>query len=116
MRNHVKTFQPRFADLVEQGIKTQTIRKIPVVMPAIGDTISLRKWEGVPRRKGSKHTVIGLGIISHVSPVTIDHEGVRGLDAESIALDDGFQDWAEMRDWFDKTHGLPFYGILIGWW
>jgi hypothetical protein len=28
---------------------------------------------------------------------------------------DGFTNWAEMRDWFDQLHGLPFSGLLIEW-
>jgi hypothetical protein len=34
---------------------------------------------------------------------------------DTFAERDGFKDWAEMAAWFDKTHGLPFKGLLIGW-
>ena len=31
------------------------------------------------------------------------------------AVDDGFDSFAEMLEWFEKTHGLPFEGQLIQW-
>ena len=35
--------------------------------------------------------------------------------ATAIAKADGFGSWEEMLDWFEKTHGLPFEGLLIRW-
>lgn len=32
-----------------------------------------------------------------------------------FAKRDGFQSWIEMSDWFEKTHELPFKGLLIRW-
>ena len=32
---------------------------------------------------------------------------------EEFAQADGFDSWAEMLGWFEKTHGLPFIGRLI---
>jgi hypothetical protein len=32
---------------------------------------------------------------------------------QQLAKDDGFQDWAEMREWFRNEHGLPFDGLSI---
>ncbi len=36
-------------------------------------------------------------------------------DLDTFAHSDGFRDYAEMRDWFEQTHGLPFEGLLIRW-
>lgn len=36
-----------------------------------------------------------------------------GLDTFAIA--DGFSNWLELKNWFAKTHGLPFKGKLIKW-
>ena len=33
----------------------------------------------------------------------------------TIARADGFDKWGELADWFEKTHGLPFQGLLIRW-
>jgi len=32
-----------------------------------------------------------------------------------LARLDGFKSAAAMFDWFEKTHGLPFEGLLIRW-
>lgn len=32
-----------------------------------------------------------------------------------FAKADGFSEWSEMEEWFEKEHGLPFEGILILW-
>lgn len=37
------------------------------------------------------------------------------LNLDTFARLDGFADWHEMRDWFSKTHGLPFNGVMIEW-
>lgn len=53
--------------------------------------------------------------------ITISSDGVKigsrnsPLLSKSIAKKDGFKDFAEMAAWFDKTHGLPFSGVLISW-
>ncbi len=33
----------------------------------------------------------------------------------AFARTDGFRDYLEMLQWFEKTHGLPFKGLLIRW-
>ncbi len=37
------------------------------------------------------------------------------ISREGIAKLDGFDSWAKMKAFFEKTHGLPFEGVLIGW-
>jgi hypothetical protein len=34
---------------------------------------------------------------------------------EEIAKRDGFSSTVEMAEWFDRTHGLPFEGLVIRW-
>lgn len=34
---------------------------------------------------------------------------------QRFARRDGFKNWTEMYRWFEKTHGLPFKGVLIRW-
>jgi hypothetical protein len=36
-------------------------------------------------------------------------------NADAFARADGFTDWLGIVDWFEKTHGLPFEGLLIRW-
>ena len=36
-------------------------------------------------------------------------------EVDELARADGFDDWEYMLNWFEKTHGLPFEGLLIRW-
>ena len=118
-------FQERFAPLVAAGTKRQTIRK--TARCKVGDWVSLRRWSGKAYR--SKQEVLRTDVCTAVVQVRIDRDSVyfdaakyserqrarseRHLDR--IAVLDGFKDWAEMRDWFESVHGLPFSGWLIEW-
>ncbi|MEO0413869.1 MAG: ASCH domain-containing protein [Verrucomicrobiota bacterium] len=133
-------FQPRFADLVEAEEKGHTIRPLPKgpkYMPKVGDVISCRKWEGKPYR--SKHVELLKAEVTDVFMVRVleaSVECVRGViwdedrqvwvplpdcdfwrvsNLDIFAENDGFKDWADMKSWFEKTHQLPFEGVLIKW-
>lgn len=43
------------------------------------------------------------------------HNGPADFYLENFARADGFDSFAKMADYFDKTHGLPFSGFLIEW-
>lgn len=120
MRTFVKTFKPRFAPLVEAGTKLQTVRPTPKRdqdMPHAGDRISCREWTGKPY--ASKQRMLREGIIERVAHCEITNECVivnsQAEPLQAFANADGFADEFEMWDWFKKTHGLPFEGILIRW-
>jgi len=121
-------FQPRFALAVACGAKRQTIR--PRAGCAAGDELSLRRWAGKPYR--SKQVEIMRATCTGVQQVFIDAdigcwprswifinidggEELSARQAERFARDDGFASRAEMREWFDRVHGLPFCGDLIRW-
>jgi hypothetical protein len=63
--------------------------------------------------KNPKSVRIGFG------PVCLKaHENefyLNALNKYLTAKDDGFVDFDEMFDWFEKVHGLPFTGQLIKW-
>ena len=127
MSRWIYCFQPRFAELVANGAKTQTIRanRKDGRFPVAGDVLSLRAWSGKPYRSkqrqlrpecpcvaSSEILIISVGVVETKSP------WVRVLDNDQLdvfAKADGFADFAEMVAWFDETHGLPFSGVLIGW-
>lgn len=110
----VRLFQPRFASLVESGVKLQTLRKTPKRMPKVGSKISLRVWTGNPYR--SKQRVLKESIITRVEPFDLDAMRLdEPAKRDAFARADGFADWADMLAWFVQTHGLPFRGILIAW-
>lgn len=113
-------FQPRFADLVESGQKTQTIRK--TLRAKVGDPVQL--YTGQRTKQCRK---LGEGRIVSIHEMIVAR-GIRpgygfalgGLilskeDMNLLARCDGFIDSAEMFDWFEKHHGLPFDGFLYKW-
>lgn len=124
-RRFVRMFQPRFAEMVEDGRKRQTLRPTPKRMPEPGDLISLRAWTGKPYR--SKQRVLKEAVVVGVEPISISASvlGIglskwvygfgRTLSMDSFARRDGFKDFPEMAAWFEEQHGLPFNGILIRW-
>lgn len=112
-RTFVRMFQPRFAPLVESGAKFQTIRNTPKVLPRVGDRVSCREWTGKPYR--SKQRVLREAEITLVGPVRIEFQETASRANHDFARNDGFEDFWDMLAWFEKTHGLPFDGILIQW-
>ena len=121
----VRTFQGRFVDLVKQNIKKQTVRKTPKRMMKPGDIIDCRMWEGKPYH--SEQIKLMESIITEVSEIEIylDQTIISNLanfsrtriigGLNEFAKSDGFIDWNDMIAWFNRTHGLPFKGVLIKW-
>ena len=112
-------FQKRFAPLVESGEKRQTIRKYRKdgrdAKP--GDTLFL--YTGM-RTKACR--LIATVRCEATFPMRLTRERPTDLTPTELLLDDefaakldGFESHAEMLDWFEKTHGLPFTGLLIRW-
>ncbi len=126
-------FQKQFAAAVESGEKRQTIRAFRKDgrNPKPGDTLYL--YTGMRTKQCRK---LGEVICSDARELWIarattefdcpyllwlgrgEHQTMCSElmgQAEEMAKADGFSDWNEMVDWFDKTHGLPFEGLLIKW-
>ena len=107
-------FNSRFAPLVANGSKTQTVRKARKRPIRAGDTVHLFQ---VQRTK--KCLRLGEGRVSAVFPVSI----ATGLvvDGDPVFLpnifarNDGFSCFADMREWFKVRYGLPFNGVVICW-
>ena len=111
-------FQKQFAADVESGKKTQTIRsrrKHPIKK---GDTLYL--YTGARTKACRKlrevrcKDVLDIFIFKDFFAAGQSLYHRNGVLNEFAQLD-GFKDWTEMCDWFDKTHGLPFNGDLIKW-
>lgn len=120
----VKMFKPRFAPLVESGVKRQTVRPIPKRKPTTGEPISLRTWTGLPYR--SKQRILRESIVTEVETISLHDTGRELLvyvnnselhpeQINAFAVADGFKDGIEMFNWFEANHGLPFDGIVIKW-
>lgn len=117
-------FKPRFADLVKNGSKKQTIRPGMKRRIETGMIADCREWDGKPYR--SKQIKLREGIIFHVRDVMICNENIylKGSDGfypcsdlttHDLSRSDGFYSWSDMRDWFQQTHGLPFIGRMVLW-
>lgn len=120
----IRMFKPRFAPMVVDGRKRQTVRPRPTkrrYIPRVGDTIRMCRWAGKAYR--SKQIVLSHGTITEVASVGI---GLRGsiaiagrplniVQRAAFAQADGFLNHAEMIGWFREEHGLPFRGVLIKW-
>ncbi len=119
-------FQKQFAAAVESGQKRQTIRarRMDGRNPKPCDTLYL--YTGM-RTKGCRK-------LAEVECISVDLFQLEGemddygiwretearignypLDVEEIAVADGFESARHMLEWFEKTHGLPFEGLLIRW-
>lgn len=114
-------FKPRFAPLVADSTKVQTIRPPRKKSVRPGHILSLRKWSGLPYRS-PQVILCPPRVCLAVEPVRVARDRIvvssRTLDceaAETFAAADGFVNFAEMVEWFDNEHGLPFDGILIRW-
>jgi len=130
-------FQKRFAPLVESGEKRQTIRayRKDGRDPKPGDTLYL--YTGMRTKKCRKlgeaecksaRRIQLLDIESGERPLTVTLDSREGwqdrpvaayvlnpFQRSDVAERDGFADASEMFAWFEKTHGLPFEGLLIRW-
>lgn len=117
-------FQKRFADLVASGEKQQTIRA-----PRRGRSRHARSGETINLftglrtkqvRRLKEATCTGCyPIMIHRDSIHIGWpEGTKNLiasDADTFAQADGFESFDDMQRWFQKTHELPFLGVLIQW-
>ena len=115
-------FQKQFADVVERGEKTQTIRAPRKNGHAkVGDNLQL--YYGMRTKQCRK---LRDAVCTKCLNVTITRDFVRLSGGDRITMsnshalirfasDDGFDSWQQMRDWFDDKYGLPFSGVLISW-
>jgi len=112
-------FQKEFAELVRTGQKTQTIRTLRKYPVKVGERLYL--YVGLRTKKCEK---LGEGICTRIMEIQINKNSVVEVNCvlypnidhlDKRAHDDGFSSWEEMRDWFDKMHGIPFEGVLIKW-
>lgn len=106
-----------FVDKVESGAKPTTIRAMRKQLPKVGDLAHC--FTGMRTKKCRRLMVAP---IVEVKLITItEHRiklGNKWLDAveqEAVRSWDGFSTLPEMRDYFARTHGLPFKGFWTKW-
>ncbi len=121
-------FQKQFVALVESGEKRQTIRayRKDGREPKSGERLYLytglrtkqcRKLGEAVCLNARRFEITGeaSGIFWLIEDDGGDMEVMTTDECHDLASADGFATHYEMTDWFKKTHGLPFEGVLIRW-
>jgi hypothetical protein len=110
-------FKSQFAEAVADGTKTQTVRQLGKRRWIVGDRAVC--FTGM-RHKGCR--LLCVGTVYKIAIVRMSENGLEldeyypGLvEANEIAVLDGFQNVDAMLDWFKAQYGLPFIGQLIRW-
>ena len=110
-------FKKQFADFVESGVKTQTIRKIRKRPIRIGDTLQL--YTGMRTKKCRKlRTAVAIDVKTIVidqNTVIVDGNQIDFDELEKLAIADGFHSICEFKGFFNSRYGIPFVGQLIKW-
>lgn len=118
------SYTPELAPLVKSGAKRQTIRTKRKIRPRVGQLA--HNYAG---GYSTKRQHLGSPVITEVYDILIGGNGVimnydndvgeypltTDYELNSFASDDGFEDWAAMREWFNRNGGLPFEGDIIKW-
>lgn len=125
-------FMKQFADEVEDGRKCRSIRapRKNGRNPKPGDTLQLytgmrspscRKLMDAKCVRVREVEITGVNILLDGRPLFAGDAPAYagGVDPEQydgdFARADGFDSFGDMADFFQKTHGLPFKGLLIEW-
>lgn len=111
-------FQTQFAEAVANGEKRQTIRALGKRRHAkVGDKLEL--YTGMRTRTCRK---LREAVCHDVCTILIDVDRIWTFQPQEVHTDldrfarmDGFPNWSAMREFFTKTHGLPFEGVMIRW-
>ena len=111
-------FQARFAKAVAIGAKRQTIRAPrksghAIVGQALQLYTGLRTKRACKLRDPDPLCITSTYCAIREDGITLGNHPT--VDLDEFARRDGFRDFADMKDWFRKTHGLPFIGHLIVW-
>lgn len=113
------SFKKQFAEKVKTGEKRQTVRayRKDGRDPKPGDMLYL--YTGMRTKNCKKLKEV---VCQHIKDVIID-KGMAYINSfpavrferDDFAKADGFNNFKEMEAFFSRVHGLPFYGLLIGW-
>ncbi|TCS38492.1 hypothetical protein EDC30_102231 [Paucimonas lemoignei] len=117
-------FRPELAHLVEDGLVSNTIRALrgDGRDPLPGDTLHLytgmsTKGTRLLRQEPCQYTMEvtiqpSAGDVHHVM---LGSKLLEQSEIEMLARVNGFNSAAKFVLHFQKTYGLPFTGLLIGW-
>lgn len=123
--------KPQFKYLIKEGVKQHTIREDRNSRWKVGNSIQF--WMGNPRntRGKNKPHQFGTGVCSRIETIRMDFaipedwqtdEVKIGNDIilktydelNALAVNDGFENWSQMKLWFDNEDKM-FVGKIIFW-
>ena len=123
--------KPQFKDLIKQGIKQHTIREDKNSRWKVGNSIQF--WMGNPRNVHAKNKPhqFGTGVCSRVETIRMYFDLAEDWQTDSVkigndiflktkdelnafAVNDGFENWSQMKLWFDNEDKM-FVGKIIFW-
>lgn len=123
--------KPEFRDKIRKGIKIHTIRDDKHNRWKVGTKIHF--WLGNPRNTKSKVKPyqFGVGEVSKVEIIRIDFDNPNDWQIDTVyigenivletpeelnalAINDGFENWWQMRLWFENSDG-QYVGKIIYW-
>lgn len=113
-------YKKRFAPMVEAGTKRQTIRAFRKDGrdPKPGETLFQYTGLRTPACRKLREDVCKsthqITIESDLS-VVIGIKHLNVCEEQDFARADGFNSANDFFDFFQKTHSLPFHGLLIKW-
>ena len=108
-----------FKDKIISGAKRQTIRSVRKRAIATGDKLYLF-WKQQSPKDCEK---LGEATCTSVRHIQIMRNGyvmpyesqMVKVHLDTFAIADGFKDWNDLIQYFEKNYGLPFEGVLIQW-
>lgn len=113
--------KPKFEGLIKEKIKLHTIRADKHNRWKVG--MKIHFWNGNPRntRGKNKPYQFGTGIVERIEPIKIypkqdliiisGYEFKHPQELKNIAVNDGFENWEEMKEFFTED----FVGKVIIW-
>ena len=120
-------FKKHFAPMVENGIKAHPDPAVKIKR----QSIRAKRKDGRNPHPGDRlylYTALRtkscrkLGIVTcqSVEEIIIESHGINVAgewlwDKEALARADGFDSFEQLLAFFEKEHGLPFWGLLIKW-
>ena len=121
MARHVIIFSARFAEVVREGLKCQTVRPTRKRTVCVLDELDLRAWSGLPYRSKQVKLREVVALSVHAVRITaswmvLDGRRLNPAEANQFARLDGFLNYANLAGWFQEVHGTAnFEGVCIRW-
>lgn len=107
-----------FKDKILSGAKRQTIRAIRKNPIKEGELLYLWWKQRSPEREklGEAKCIRATSIQIYRNGFVIPFiSGQLPEILDNFAIADGFDNWQQLIEFFENTHGLPFEGVLIEW-